>query len=201
MPSHTVWLLHERPSVTGGYAQPLTGSHVSFVHGLPSSQAGGGPGVHEPAMHVSRPSHTSALSHMCPSSSAVLVQPAIASHVSTVHGLSSSHAESVPIVQTPATHTSQMSLGLQRVPSLATSRRQPSIASQVSFVHASPSSQANAMPAVHSPATHVSRPLHTVPSSHVVPSSTGSYRQVPVCASHMDCVHGLSRHCLGSCRH
>ncbi len=61
------------------------------------------------------------------------------------------------------------------------------MALQTSVVQASPSSQPGAGP-VQVPASHVSPVVHRLPSSHVVPSGAGSFRQ-PTIASHVSSVH------------
>ena len=82
---------------------PARASHVSTVHGLPSSNAGGAPLAHCPAaLHVSRPSQTVALSQAVPAVFGVWLTPVTGSQASTVHGFASSTTGGEPDVQVPA---------------------------------------------------------------------------------------------------
>src|SRR5262245_12207165 len=57
-PLHAFSSLQEVPFATTVCWQPATGSQVSVVHGLLSSQLSGVPAVQVPAWHVSSPLHT-----------------------------------------------------------------------------------------------------------------------------------------------
>ena len=54
---HASWLVHTSPSLHGAVlfalVQPVMGSQLSVVHGLPSSQLLGTSAVHRPSAHVS----------------------------------------------------------------------------------------------------------------------------------------------------
>src|SRR5690242_2447485 len=106
--------LHGAPSVTGVLLQPASGSQLSVVQALPSSQAGGVPAAHVPATQVSAPLHASPSLHEEPSATATCVQPRIGSQESVVHGLPSSQDRAVPAMHVPPL---QDSLPLQASPS------------------------------------------------------------------------------------
>ena len=103
--------------------------------------------------------------------------------MSVVQGLASAQLRAVPGVQAPAW---QVSTPLHTFPSLhdvpfATARlRQPATGSQLSVVHGLLSLQLSGAPGEHTPSWQVSAPLHTLPSPHEVPSSTGTCRQPAV---------------------
>ena len=71
--------------------QPVAGSQESPVHAFPSSQTSGVPGVHVPAWHVSVPLQKLPSGHGVPSARSVCWQPVAGVQVSRVHGLPSSH--------------------------------------------------------------------------------------------------------------
>ena len=81
--------------------QPISGSQVSVVQGLPSSQLGGTPGEQMPAWQISLPLQTVASAHVVPLSTAVCVQPEVALQPSVVQGLPSSQLSAVPLMQRP----------------------------------------------------------------------------------------------------
>jgi hypothetical protein len=86
-------VVHAMPSlgttvVSVAWAQPVTASHESIVHGLPSSQLTLVPPPHVPAVHV-LPVRQTVVEHALPSTSMVYVQP-LEVGVSIVHGLWSS---------------------------------------------------------------------------------------------------------------
>jgi hypothetical protein len=91
---------------------PPTLSHVSSVQGFWSSQDSEAPGWHFPALHVSPDVHAFPSSHG-PSWFAC-AQPILGSHVSSVHGLSSSQVTDAPPVHTDDWHVSPI---VQRSPS------------------------------------------------------------------------------------
>ena len=103
--------------------------------------------------------------------------------MSVVQGLASAQLRADPGVQAPAW---QVSAPLHTFPSLhdvpfATARlRQPATGSQLSVVHGLLSLQLSGAPGEHTPSWQVSAPLHTFPSPHEVPSSSGTCRQPAV---------------------
>jgi hypothetical protein len=84
----------------------LVTSHVSVVHGSPSSQLRVVPAVQVPSWHVSVPLQTLPSLHAVPFATGVTVQPLCGLHASTVHGLPSSHVRVAPLRQVPAWHAS-----------------------------------------------------------------------------------------------
>src|SRR5438132_1466888 len=100
--------------------------------------------------------------------------------MSVVHGLLSLQLRAVPAVQTPAW---QVSAPLHAFPSLhdlpfaSAVCWHPATGSQVSVVHGLLSLQLSGVPAAQTPAWHVSAPLHTFPSLHGVPFTTGTFLQ------------------------
>jgi len=86
-------------------SQPVATSHESWVQTLPSLQLSAGPGMHEPALHVS------VVVHALPSEQArvwfVLTQPLAGLQVSSVHWLPSLQSGAAPGTHEPApSHTS-----------------------------------------------------------------------------------------------
>jgi hypothetical protein len=84
------------PLGTGVCWQPWTGSQVSAVQGLPSSQLRGGPDVQVPAWQVSAPWQTLPSLQVVPLVTGVCWQPWTGSQVSVVQGLPSSHCPPGP---------------------------------------------------------------------------------------------------------
>jgi hypothetical protein len=153
-PLHTVPSAHDVPFVTAVCWQPRTGSQVSVVHGLPSSQLSGAPLTHSPPWHVSPPLQTVASPHDVPFVTARFTQPEIALQVSVVQGLLSLQLSAVPAVHTPPWHVSlplHTLESLHAVPFVTGVCRQPRTGSQVSTVHTVPSSQLGGIPGVHTP--------------------------------------------------
>jgi hypothetical protein len=172
-PLHTLASGHGVPFATAACWHPLTGLHVSFVHGFRSSQEIGEPGVQMPEVHVSSPLHTLPSEHVVPfATTGFWHTPAL--QTSFVHGFES--------LQSAGTlHDWQPAIGVWM---------QPLSALQESVVQALPSSQLSGVPAEQSPVWHVSLPLHTVPSAHEVPFATATCWQ-PTCASQESVVHGF----------
>jgi hypothetical protein len=143
------------PLSTGLVVQPKTGSQLSVVHTLPSSQVSGVPAVHTPPWHVSSPLQTSPSRQGVPLTTVVFWQPVTGSQLSVVHGLLSSQLSAVPAVHTPPW---QVSLPLQTLPSghavpfTTGVLEQPKAGSQLSVVHTLLSSQLSGGPAVQTPA-------------------------------------------------
>src|SRR5690242_8579584 len=165
MPLHTLASGHGVLFVTGTWRQPPTGSHVSIVQTLPSSQFGGTAAVQEPATHVSAPLHGFRSAQLVPFDAGPFAQPVVWLQLSVVHGFRSSqagrwtqpsvgpHASSVHAslsahdMNVPGLHEPfrQLSLTVQRLPSLQPNVfgtwMHPAIGSQLSVVHELPSLQ------------------------------------------------------------
>jgi len=62
-PLQTVLSAQDAPLTIGLWKQPVVALHESVVHGLPSLQSIGSPGLHWPAWQVSMPLHTLASGH------------------------------------------------------------------------------------------------------------------------------------------
>jgi hypothetical protein len=86
---------------TGLVAHPKTGSQLSVVQTLPSSQLSAVPAVHVPAWHVSLPLQTSPSRHGVPLTTGLLWQPVTGSQLSVVQTLPSSQLSGVPAVHVP----------------------------------------------------------------------------------------------------
>jgi hypothetical protein len=194
-PLQTVASSQAVPVPTGVCFTPATGSQLSAVHGLPSSVAGGVPGLHIPTWQVSRPLHTVASSQAVPFVTAVWITPATGSHESAVHELPSSMAGGVPAMHMPlALHVSwpsQTVASSQAVPAFTGVCVTPVVGAHESAVHGLPSVVVGGVPAMQlPPALHVSCPLHTVASSQAVPVVTGVCF-TPAIGSHESAVQGL----------
>ncbi len=167
--------------------QPFSGSQLSLVHGLLSSQPIVLPGIHPP------PRHASPTVQPLPSSQGRLLlaaaQPLSGSQLSVVQGNPSSQVLGAPGTQRPA---AQASLTVQTLPS----EHVPPTAkclqlltlSQLSSVHGLPSSQLAALLPMHAPALQASTSVHASLSLHV--ELFGAYAQ-PLPGSHASSVHGL----------
>jgi len=147
------------------------------VHTLLSLQLRAVPAVHVPAWQVSAPLHTLLSLHDVPLRTGVLAHPETGLQLSVVHTFAVvAHKRACPRYITPAW---QVSLPLHTLPSLHDEPLgtavfwQPVAGSQLSVVHTLPSLQLRGVPGVHTPLWHVSAPLHTLPSLHAVPFSTG----------------------------
>src|SRR5262245_53515569 len=81
-------LLHDVPSATIAWTQPVDGSQESALHGLPSSQVGGVPEAQTPPWQVSSPLQASPSRQGAPSGAGMPgAQPLAGSQVLKVHGL------------------------------------------------------------------------------------------------------------------
>ncbi len=145
-------------------AQPVVGSQLSVVHGLPSLQTSGWPPLQLLFLQ------TSPKVQVLPSSQGwllgVLAQPAPGSQFSVVQGLLSSHSGGTPGKHNPPLQVSPV------VQALASSQGklldvylQPLAGAQLSVVHGLASSQVTAEPGAHRPAAQVSPWVQTSPSS------------------------------------
>src|SRR3972149_491207 len=166
---------------------PLTESHVSSVHTLPSLQKLGAPDVHTPSLQMSPKVQAS------PSSQGLLlfvnVHPLTESHVSSVHTFPSLQELGAPDVHTPSL---QMSTKVQAFPSSQGAILfvfvHPLTESQASSVHILPSSQGIGAPDVHTPLLQVSNEVQTFPSSQRLLLFVYLH---PVRRSHVSSVHTL----------
>ena len=175
-PLQTLASAHEVPFSAGTCSQPKTELQVSVVHGLPSLQLSAVPAVQNPDWQLSVPSHTSASAHGVPLGTGAAVQPSTGLQLSVVHTLPSLQLSAVPAVQVPLWQVSaplQTLASLHGVPFATEVVVQPKRGSQLSVVQGLLSLQSRAVPAVQVPLWQVSAPLHTLPSLHEVPLSTG----------------------------
>src|SRR3989304_960577 len=169
------------------FVHPLTESHVSSVHTLPSLQKLGAPDVHTPSLQMSPKVQAS------PSSQGLLlfvnVHPLTESHVSSVHTLPSLQEIGAPDVHTPSL---QMSPKVQAFPSSQGAILfvfvHPLTESQASSVHILPSSQGLGAPDGHTPLLQTSNEVQTFPSSQRLLLFVYLH---PVRGSHESSVHTL----------
>ena len=147
--------------------QPLTGSHKSLVHRLPSLQVSPLPLTQVPSLHTSPTVHT------LPSLHAKLLllwlQPPTTAHESVVHGFKSSQSTPCPEVQTPPTHTSPLVQALPSShPALVAVNVQPLAMSQASVVQGLLSLHATAVLDPHTPSAQISPTVQAFPSSQAL---------------------------------
>ena len=165
-PTQTSPLVQSSPSLQlptrSVLVQPLATSHASWVHGLPSSQLTALEETHAPPLHWSPPEHA------LPSSQVMWLgkctQPLPSAHVSSVQGLPSAQAGTMP-TQLPCKHAS---LTLHFWPSsqmfVLSVVVQPNWRSHTSFVHGLPSSQVIALTGTQNPWLHWSPLVQALPS-------------------------------------
>lgn len=183
--------VHALPSVQATVllleVQPLRGSHVSTVQGLPSLQVTAVPGWQEPV------AHTSPVVHALPSEHASelkpFTQPPAGLQESVVQGLLSSQLMAVPATQVPAVQVSPL---VQTLPSEQGAElevcKQPVAGSQLSSEHGLPSAHAVSAPPTHAP------PLQLSLVEQAEPSSQGcalNWLVQPVSASQTSVVQGF----------
>jgi len=184
-------LLQALPSLQGAVllacVQPLAGSQLSVVQGLPSSQFTAAPAWHRPEKQVSP--LVQALPSLQVPATALCWHPLVPSHESAVHGFLSSQSSGPAVVQKPPSQTSPR---VHTSPSLHGAELftvwQPLLLSQLSSVQALPSPQSTALPPWHTPPLQASPMLHASPSSQV--ASSGRCTQ-PLPASHESPVQGF----------
>jgi hypothetical protein len=105
----------ESQRAMGVCVTPAIGSHLSVVHGSPSSTTGAVPAAQAPALlHVSVPLHALPSEQLVPGDGVWMI-PAAGSQASTVQGFPSSATGGTPLVQAPA--PLQVSCPLQGLPS------------------------------------------------------------------------------------
>ena len=167
-PLHKSFVVHASPSSqlpsVAADLQPVFGSQLSVVHGLPSSQFTAAPPTHAPFAQASLPVHALPSEH--PPVAGAVAQPVVGLQLSIVQGLPSSHDTAVPAHLPPA----QVSLVVQVLPSshaaVFCAVTQPVFGSQLSVVQGSPSSHALAPAPLQLPASHASGLVQGSPSSH-----------------------------------
>jgi len=146
------------------YLQPVTGSHVSFVHALPSSQPMTVPGTHTPPAQASFAVHT--LLSLQGAVLSACLHPAETSQLSAVHGLPSSQPSAAPALQVPLAHTSPAVHALLSLHAwVLFALTQPVAVEHESVVQLLASSQPSAVPP-HKPFVQTSLPVQALPSSH-----------------------------------
>ncbi len=168
--------------------QPLVGSQLSSVHGLPSVHVMAAPALQVPATQASLPVQT------LPSVQMALLAawtqaPVTALQESSVQTLPSSQATAAPGTQLPPLHLSplvQPLLSVQTAVLLLWAH--PLILLQESSVHGLPSSQLTAAPAPQLPFLQVSPTVQTSPSLHGAVLLACAQ---PLAAPHESSVHGL----------
>ena len=120
LPLQRLLSAQEVPAAMGVCVTPVTGSHVSAVHGLPSSTGGMVPGKQVPvASQAPTPVQMLPSVQGVPGETGVCVTPLTESHASAVHGLLSSTGTAEPGTQAPAWQASpavQALLSLHVVP-------------------------------------------------------------------------------------
>src|SRR5262249_33831370 len=113
-PLQTVASAQAVPSATLTCLQPVTGSQLSVVQGLPSLQLRAVPAAHTPPWQVSAPLQTFPSLHAVPFSRGGFAQPVTGSQLSAVQGFESSQLMGGPAMQTLLW---QVSAPLQTLPS------------------------------------------------------------------------------------
>jgi hypothetical protein len=196
-PLQSVASAHELPLGSVTLPQPSTGSQLSVVQALSSSQSSGVPPPQIPFVHVSAPLQTLPSAQDVPLARFPCWQPRAGAQLSVVQGLPSLQSSGDPPAQTPAW---QSSFPLQRfasphpLPFATEVKTQPLAGWQVSLVQTFPSLQTSGAGTVQTPAWQVSAPLQASPSAHEVPFATVGFWQLP--PLHRSVVQGLlSLHC------
>ena len=174
------------------WPQPVTGSQLSVVHALPSSQLAAVPAQAPPA-------HVSPVVHASPSLHAfalfVWAHPVWGSQLSVVHGLLSLQSAAVPGRHAP---NAQASPVVQTFPSshafALLAKTHPVAGLQLSVVHRLASSHVTGTPA-QAPAAQVSPAVHAFPSLHPLALFV---KTQPATGSHVSVVQTLlSPHTFG----
>lgn len=191
--------LHKSPKVHGSLsaqgcpsafveAQPVSVSHVSVVHGLPSSQVTLFAPAQLPPRQCSPAVHALLSVHVAAFGAWTQLPPA---HVSFVHGFWSSQFGYGPLLHLLAPQRSpnvQGSPSLQAMPS-AELAVQPIAASQLSTVHGLPSSQVTMTPGAQLPFMQTSPMVHVFASLQVALAGRCTH---PFPCTHRSVVHGES---------
>ena len=182
--------VHALPSshaaVFGAWTQPVAAVQESSVHGLPSSQFGGGPPTHLPPAHVSPVVQAFPSSHRA--AFGLFTQPVVGLQTSSVQAFPSSQLGASPPTHRPPVQVSAVVHAFPSSQGAVFGLLTQSLAgSQESSVHGLPSSQLRAAP-VQTPSEHMS------PVVQAFPSSQGAVFGVltqPVAGSQESSVHGL----------
>ena len=166
--------------------------HESAVQGSVSAHDRTAPDVHDPPAHWSPVVQYAPSSHDVPSESGDATQPPAASlHTPALHGsVSEEQSGAAPPPHTPAKHASptlQARPSPQPVPSATgTAKQAPAPSSHVPTLHGSPNvEQSVGTPPPQTPEAHASPALQNSPSSHDVPSATGTATHAPPGSSHV----------------
>src|SRR5215467_8943794 len=173
--------------------QPVTGSHVSSVQGLLSSQLSGVPGSQLPVagLHCSRPSQTVPLPalHATAAGVSVPAQTPPAQTSFCVHALLSSHGFVFGTLKQPSIESHESSVqGLLSLQLSGVPATHPVAGSHVAIPSQTlPFSQTTGTPA-HTPARHVSPVVHALPSLQGFVFGTLKH---PSAESHESSVQGL----------
>jgi len=174
------------PAVFGAWTQPVVAVQESSVHGLPSSQFGGGPPTHLPPAHVSPVVQAFPSSHRA--AFGLFTQPVVGLQTSSVQAFPSSQLGASPPTHRPPVQVSAVVHAFPSSQGAVFGLLTQSLAgSQESSVHGLPSSQLRAAP-VQTPSEHMS------PVVQAFPSSQGAVFGVltqPVAGSQESSVHGL----------
>jgi len=172
---------------------PVAGLQLSVVQGLSSLQSSRVP-PQLPAEHLS-PVVQGWLSLQLPLLFSFTHEPVASLQLSSVQGLSSSHATVSPRQSPPP---SQLSFMVQRFPSLhgvfpgeSTTSQLPVKELQKSSVQALSSSQLTVAPPHAPEPLHESALVHALPSLQGAPDAAFDISQSPVWALHESIVHGL----------
>ena len=179
-------LSSSQPAVFDAWTQPVTAVQESSVHGLPSSQFGGGPPTHLPPAHVSPVVQAFPSSHRA--AFGLFTQPVVGLQTSSVQAFPSSQLGASPPTHRPPVQVSAVVHAFPSSQGAVFGLLTQSLAgSQESSVHGLPSSQLRAAP-VQTPSEHMS------PVVQAFPSSQGAVFGVltqPVAGSQESSVHGL----------
>ena len=175
--AHCVFVLQHDGN--GACWQPPALLQLSTVQKFRSSQSGGVPARHTPALHSSSPSQTLPFAQLVPSIRGVLTQPAVGLQLSSVHGFPSIQFRE-SLAQDPLTQRSLMVQASLSTQSASVKQQlgtavwtQPTAASQPSVVHGFSSSQFGDVPGVQVPDWQVSKPLQKSRGPHDWPFGTG----------------------------
>ena len=174
--------LQVMPSLPALATQPLMGSQLSTVQGLPSSHSVWLTPLHSPPAQLSPPVQALPSSQL-PELASWLQPPCgppKGSQLSLVQTFPSSQLTAPPPAHLPPAHAS---LTVQALPSVhgveLFAWTQPFLASQASSVQALPSSQPVTLPLRQTPPLQLSPLVHALPSSQVLPTPAGLNAHLP----------------------
>lgn len=157
-PWHVSAWVHAVPSLQAPLlarcVQPAVKSHASSVQMLPSLQLALAPARH--ALLTQTSPTVQALPSLHVAELALEVHPTLATQVSSVHGLASSHSARVPPTHAPCWHASTVVHGSLSLQAPALGVLLHLLAAQASAVHGLPSSHEVAPLPAHAPFWHES---------------------------------------------